>query len=86
MGVYILAVIGFLAACLVAGMLAHVAVGLWIHDHRIVLVLSNGRRKIIQATRFSVPTAKEIARIEAETRTPGDPIGDFVHSWYRMRK
>ena len=83
---YILTIAGLLTVCFIAWALAYVAVGFWVRDHKIILNLTNGRRKVIPATRFSVPTTAEMSRIEAETRTPGDPIGAFVHSWYRVKK
>lgn len=55
-------------------------------EYTIVLLLTNGDRKPIPATRFSVPTTSEIAKIEEATRTPESPRGAFVYGWYRVKR
>ena len=52
----------------------------------IILLLTNGERKTIPATRSSVPTTAQIAEIEAATRTPEAPRGAFVYGWFRAKK
>ena len=54
--------------------------------YTIILMLSNGKRKTLPATRFSVPTAQQFNDIERETRTDSNPEGAFVYSWYRVKK
>jgi len=54
--------------------------------YTIVLLLTNGERKTIPATRFSVPTTDDIAKAEGETRTPASPRGAYVYGWYRVRQ
>ena len=54
--------------------------------YTIVLLLTNGERKTIPATRFSVPTTDDIAKAEWETRTPASPRGAYVCGWYRVKQ
>ena len=53
--------------------------------YRIILLLTNGDRRVIPATRFSVPTVSEIAGIEEKTRTEAKPKGETVWGWYRVK-
>ena len=53
--------------------------------YRIILLLTNGTREVIPATRFSVPTVKQIADIEQKTRSEAKPQGETVWSWYRVK-
>ena len=55
-------------------------------EYTIVLLLTNGERKTIPATRFSVPTTDDIAKAEGETRTPASPRGAIVYGWYRVKQ
>ena len=52
----------------------------------IILLLTNGERKTITATRFSIPTTDEIAKIELPTRTTENPRGAVVCGWYRVKR
>ena len=54
--------------------------------YTIVLLLTNGERKTIPATRFSVPTTDDIDKAEWETRTPESPRGAIVYGWYRVKQ
>ena len=54
--------------------------------YTIVLLLTNGERKTIPATRFSVPTTNDIANAEGETRTPASPRGAHLYGWYRVKQ
>lgn len=54
--------------------------------HTIIIMLSNGQRKTIPATRFSVPTTQQINDIERATRTESNPTGAFVYSWFRVKQ
>lgn len=53
--------------------------------YRIILLLTNGERRPIPATRFSVPTVSQINQIEQATRTEAKPMGETVWTWYRVR-
>lgn len=55
-------------------------------EYTLILNLSNGQRKTLTATRFSVPTTQQINDIERATRTPDNPTGAFVYSWFRVKK
>ena len=55
-------------------------------EYTIVLLLTNGERKTIPATRFSVPNTDDIAKAEGETRTPASPRGAIVYGWYRVKQ
>lgn len=55
-------------------------------EYTIVLLLTNGDRKTIPATRFSVPTTREISEAEKYTRTEQCPRGAVVYGWYRAKK
>lgn len=67
---------------------AGVILGLYftLRRYTIVLLLTNGERKTIPATRFSVPTTNDIAKAEGETRTPASPRGAIVYGWYRVKQ
>ena len=52
----------------------------------IILMLTNGERKTIPATRFSVPTTQDIADAEKATRSEANPRGAMVYGWYRARR
>jgi len=54
--------------------------------YTIVLLLTNGDRKTIPATRFSVPTTREISEAEKATRSEQNPRGAVVYVWYRAKK
>ena len=53
--------------------------------YRIILLLTNGTREVIHATRFSVPTVKQVSDIEQKTRSEAKPQGESVWSWYRVK-
>ena len=67
---------------------AGIIVGLYftLKSYTIVLLLTNGERKTIPATRFSVPNTNDIAKAEGETRTPASPRGSIVYGWYRVKQ
>jgi hypothetical protein len=52
----------------------------------IILLLTDGTRRTIPAYRFSVPSLKDIAAFEADTRTKENPRGFTVYGWYLTRK
>lgn len=52
----------------------------------IILMLTNGERKTIPASRFSVPTTQDIADAEMATRSEANPRGAMVYGWYRARR
>jgi hypothetical protein len=52
----------------------------------IILMLTNGERTTIPATRFSVPTTQDIADAEKATRSEASPRGATVYGWYRARR
>ena len=66
--------------------LAFAVASLYGDKYVIVLLLTNGDRKPIPATRLSIPTTSEIAKIEEATRTPENPRGAFVYGWYRVKR
>ena len=53
--------------------------------YRIILLLTNGDRRIIPATRFSVPTIKQMSEAEESTRTEAKPKGETVWGWFRVK-
>lgn len=53
--------------------------------YRIILLLTNGDRRVIPATRFSVPTAMQIAQSEEKTRSEDKPRGESVTGWFRVK-
>ena len=72
-------------ACGAIGLALAIA-SLYRDKYTIVLLLSTGERKTIPATRFSIPTTDEIAKIEEATRTTENPRGAVVCGWYRVKR